>query len=213
VDVATNATFGMVLTNALGFTLYTLPSDHDGITSCTGSCASIWPALTVPSGTTPTAGPGVPGTVSAVLQPDAADQVTYNDSPLYTFVGDPSPGQATGNGVGGFKVAQVSTIVSGCGSTATQCISSSPAAAAVVGSPISFSVTTIGAPSPTIKGKGKLPKGVKFHKGTGTATISGTPISTTHKSAVGTYDLTITATFGKGKSKQVVMQAFTLAVS
>jgi hypothetical protein len=54
---------------------------------------------------------------------------------------------------------------------------------------------------------------VKFHKGTGMATISGTPTSTKHRSAVGTYPITITATFGKGKAKQVVTQVFTLIVS
>jgi predicted lipoprotein with Yx(FWY)xxD motif len=213
VDEAVNATFGMVLINAEGFTLYTLPSDHNGISSCTGLCASVWPALTVPSETTPTEGPGVPGMVSAVLQPDGADQVTYNGSPLYTFVGDSSPGQATGNGVGGFKVAQVSTTMGVCEGTEVQCISSSPSAAATVGTAFTFPVTAIGSPTPTIKGKGKLPKGVKFHMGTGTAAISGTPTSTKHKSAVGTYHLTITAIFGKGKTKQLVTQSFTLTVS
>jgi predicted lipoprotein with Yx(FWY)xxD motif len=205
VDAANNANFGMILTDAPGFTLYTLPSDHNGISSCTGPCVPVWPALTVPSGTTPTAGPGVPGTVSEVLQPDGAHQVTYNGSPLYTFVGDSSPGQATGNGVGGFKVAQLPTIAG--------TITSSPSASATVGSVFSFTVTTTGAPTPKIKDKGKLPKGVKFHKGSGTAIISGTPTSTQHRSAAGTYHLTITATFGKGKTKQVVMQGFTLTVS
>jgi predicted lipoprotein with Yx(FWY)xxD motif len=204
VDTAINATFGMTLTDAHGFTLYTFPSDHSGISSCTGACAPIWPALTVPSGTTPTAGPGVTGSVGAALQPDGADQVTYNGSPLYTFVGDSSPGQATGNEVGGFKVAQVST---------TMGINSSPSARATVGSPFSFTVTTAGSPTPKIKDHGKLPKGVKFHKGVGVASISGTPLSTKHKAATGTYHLTITATFGKGKTKQVVTQAFTLTVA
>ena len=64
VDVTANATFGMVLTDAQGFTLYSFPSDHNGISTCTGSCLSVWPALTVPTGTTPTAEPGVSGTVS-----------------------------------------------------------------------------------------------------------------------------------------------------
>ena len=54
--------------------------------------------------------------------------------------------------------------------------------------------------------------GVKFHKGTGSGTLSGTPTSTKHKSAVGTYHVTFTATFGKGKTKHVVTQAFTLRV-
>jgi hypothetical protein len=84
---------------------------------------------------------------------------------------------------------------------------------ATEGSSFSFPVTTTGSPSPKIKGKGKLPKGVKFHKGVGTATLSGIPTATKHKSPVGTFHLTITATFGKGKTKQVVTQAFTLQVN
>ena len=109
VMVATNATFGQILTNAQGLALYSFSGDHSGIGTCTGSCATAWPPLTVPSGTAPTAGPGVTGTVAAVLQPDGKYQVTYAGSPLYMFVGDSSPGQVTGNGVAGFAVVKVST--------------------------------------------------------------------------------------------------------
>jgi hypothetical protein len=110
-------------------------------------------------------------------------------------------------------VSTVHYTVGTCGSTMTQCITSSSSDWVSVGSPFSFNVTTSGSPSPTIKTKGKLPKGVKFHKGIGTATLSGTPTSTKHRSAAGTYHLTITATFGKGKTKDVVTQAFTLSVT
>jgi len=107
VSVATNATLGTILTDAQGFALYTFSMDHNGMSSCTGSCAAVWPALTVPAGTTPTAGTGVTGTVAAVLQANGTYQVTYNGSPLYTFVSDTAPGQVTGNGVGGFSIVKV----------------------------------------------------------------------------------------------------------
>lgn len=85
---------------------------------------------------------------------------------------------------------------------------------ATVGSSFSVSVTTTGSPTPNLKHKGALPKGVHFtDNGNGTATLFGTPTSTKHKSAAGTYTLTITATFGKGKTKQVVTQTFTLTVT
>jgi hypothetical protein len=85
---------------------------------------------------------------------------------------------------------------------------------AVVGQAASFTVTTSGSPTPKIKAKGKLPKGLKFHNnGDGTATISGTPTSTKHRSAVGLYDLTITAKFGKGHSKVVATQKWTLRIT
>jgi hypothetical protein len=54
---------------------------------------------------------------------------------------------------------------------------------------------------------GKLPGGAKIHEGTGTASISGTPTTK------GTYHITIKATFGKGKTKDVVTQAFRLKVT
>src|SRR5580658_10981174 len=68
VNSATSTNFGTVLVDAQGFALYTLPSDHNGMSTCTGSCVAVWPALTVPAGTTPTAGTGVPGTVTSVVQ-------------------------------------------------------------------------------------------------------------------------------------------------
>jgi len=209
VDVATNATFSRILTDTQGFALYFLPTDHNGISTCTGSCATVWPALTVPGGTTPTGGPGVTGTVAAVMQPNGTFQVTYDGSPLYTFVGDTAAGEVTGNNVGGFKVQHVSA----CPGTATQCITSGASATVTAASSLSVFVTTTGTPTPKITAKGALPKGVKFHKGFGTAAIAGVPTSTRSKSAVGTYALTITATFGKGKTKNVVTQAFTLTVT
>src|ERR1700722_1418318 len=48
VEVATNATFGNVLTDAQGFALYTFATDANGISSCNASCLAVWPALTVP---------------------------------------------------------------------------------------------------------------------------------------------------------------------
>jgi predicted lipoprotein with Yx(FWY)xxD motif len=107
VDVGSNASFGPILTNAQGFALYTFANDHNGMSSCTGTCAQVWPPLTVPAGTTPSAGPGATGAVAAVHQANGTDQVTYNGSPLYTFLSDTSPGQATGNGVAGFSVVKV----------------------------------------------------------------------------------------------------------
>lgn len=77
-----------------------------------------------------------------------------------------------------------------------------------IGSSATFTVTTSGTPLPKLSKKGKLPKHVTFvadHDGT--ATISGTPTKT------GTYNFTIKATFGTGKTKAVVTQAFTLTVN
>ena len=102
-----------------------------------------------------------------------------------------------------------------CTSASSRClvINSNPSDTVIMGSPFSFTVTTGGMPVTKIKKRGRLPRGVRFeYNHNGTATISGTPRSTQRKSAVGTYPLTINAVFGKGKTKQVVTQAFTLKV-
>ena len=109
VGVTSNPTYGNVLTDAQGRALYTYPPDHGGMSACDSNkaCASVWPALSVPAGTPPTAGPGVSGTVGEAVQTTGIYQVTYNGSPLYTFVGDTAPGQVSGNNVGGFLVVVV----------------------------------------------------------------------------------------------------------
>ena len=90
-------------------------------------------------------------------------------------------------------------------------ITSDPNAAAKAGFPFSFTVTTSGSPTPVIKRKGKLPKGVHFvNNHNGTATLSGTPNLT---KGLGIYHVTILATFGKGAAKHVVTQAFILDVT
>jgi predicted lipoprotein with Yx(FWY)xxD motif len=109
VKVVTVPTYGVVLTSSSGMPLYTLRG------SCTGSCASAWPALTVPAGTKPRDVAGVTGAIGVVKQSNGTYQVTYNGSPLYTFVQD-SSGHVTGQGIAGFSVVGVS---GSAGSTTT----------------------------------------------------------------------------------------------
>ena len=103
-----------VLTDASGMTLYTFDSDTAGATTsaCTGACAQAWPALTATGG--PTAGPGVTGTLTTI----SGGQVSWNGHPLYRWMGDKKPGDATGDGVNGFHVAKA-TAPSAAGPTTT----------------------------------------------------------------------------------------------
>ena len=83
-----------------GFTLYVFPPDAASHVTCTGGCASPWPPLLVHAGETVAAGAGVrPGLLGAVPNPGGGRVVTYRGWPLYTYLGDASPGQAVGQGV------------------------------------------------------------------------------------------------------------------
>jgi predicted lipoprotein with Yx(FWY)xxD motif len=83
----------MLLTNAKGLTLYWFAPDTATRSACYGSCASYWPPLTG----TPSAGPGVSGKLGTITRTGGTLQATYDGHPLYTYIGDGGPGQASGN--------------------------------------------------------------------------------------------------------------------
>jgi hypothetical protein len=83
-------------------------------------------------------------------------------------------------------------------------------ASAVAGHTFLFEVKTSGTPVPTVKKHGHLARGIHFRKvAGGKAMLSGIP----NKRSPGTYHLTFLAKYGKGKTKEIVQQAFTLTVS
>ena len=98
---------GTVLVNGQGFTLYVFAPDiQSGTSKCYGRCAQAWPPLVLPSGVTQApAGSGVQEALLGTTQrTDGTVQVTYNKWPLYTWVIDSAPGDATGqdlNNLGG----------------------------------------------------------------------------------------------------------------
>jgi|SRR5438094_3750120 len=92
-----------VLTDSTGLTLYYRTTDTATTISCTGQCAANWPPLLLPSGS-PTASASVTGTLTVLAGPNGR-QVMYNGHALYRWKSDSAPGQATGQGVGGFLVA------------------------------------------------------------------------------------------------------------
>jgi predicted lipoprotein with Yx(FWY)xxD motif len=84
-----------VLTNARGFTLYLFVPDPPNKSTCYGTCAAYWPPVTG----TPTAGAGVTGKLGTIPRSGGGNQATYDGHPLYTYVGDSAPGQASGNNI------------------------------------------------------------------------------------------------------------------
>jgi len=105
VSMATTS-LGPVLVGPNSLTLYTHSGDSATSSTCTGSCATAWPPLTVPSGSTATAGSGVTGTLATLTRADGTVQVTYDGLPLYGWQNDAAAGDVTGQGVAGFSVAK-----------------------------------------------------------------------------------------------------------
>jgi len=92
---------GTVLTNDAGMTLYRYTPDGTGTPMCTGGCASLWPPVTVPSGTAHVAGGSGIGNLGTVARSDGTLQVTYKGMPLYRYTGDSKAGDANGQGIAG----------------------------------------------------------------------------------------------------------------
>jgi predicted lipoprotein with Yx(FWY)xxD motif len=65
--------------------------------TCKGSCAVIWPPLKLKAGQRATAGGAArKSLLGSDPNPGGGRVVTYNKWPLYTYVTDTKPGQATG---------------------------------------------------------------------------------------------------------------------
>lgn len=100
VDVK-NGSFGKMLVDDKGRTLYEFDKDSKDKSMCTGSCAQAWPPLTVKA--KPTAGSGLKADLlKTTKRDDGSEQVTYNGRPLYRFADDTKAGDINGQGVNAF---------------------------------------------------------------------------------------------------------------
>lgn len=100
VDVK-NGSFGKMLVDDKGRTLYEFDKDTKNKSMCNGACAEAWPPYTVKS--TPVAGKGVKSNLlKTSKRDDGSEQVTYNGHPLYRFADDTKAGQTNGQGVNAF---------------------------------------------------------------------------------------------------------------
>jgi predicted lipoprotein with Yx(FWY)xxD motif len=89
---------GEIITDGKGYTLYMYAPDHQGPSQCSGFCAQQWPPLVLPRGVTrPKAGPGVRAALLGTVRRSNGElQETYGGWPLYLWIGDSRPGEATG---------------------------------------------------------------------------------------------------------------------
>jgi predicted lipoprotein with Yx(FWY)xxD motif len=103
---------GSILVDNRGRTLYLFEKDQNGVSMCSSACAAYWPPLT--SHAAPRAGSGVHKTLLALGKArNGVRQVLYAGHPLYTFVGDKSAGQTTGEGLTNFGAAWYAIAASG----------------------------------------------------------------------------------------------------
>lgn len=96
-----STSLGTVVVDGTKMTVYVFDKDSQGATSssCTGGCATNWPAVEADSATPQVS--GVTGTVATITGTDGKLQVTLNGWPLYSFAGDSAPRDVKGQGVGG----------------------------------------------------------------------------------------------------------------
>jgi len=100
VDMAPSG-LGDILVDSSGRTLYLFEKDTNGVSSCTGGCASDWQPLEATG--SPSAGAGVAGAkLGTTTRADGGAQVTYSGHPLYLFVGDAKAGDTKGEGINEF---------------------------------------------------------------------------------------------------------------
>lgn len=84
---------GRVLVDSDGDTLYTYTPDPAEKSTCTGSCAFVWPPAEAEDGASPTDG------FSIFTRPNGRRQWAYKGKPLYGYLFDAGPGSVSGNGV------------------------------------------------------------------------------------------------------------------
>lgn len=97
----TSSSLGQYLAEPNGTPLYTYSGDSRGVSNCTGTCLTTWPAYQDKGSTS-----NLPSNVGTIKRSDNNEiQYTYNGLPLYTYVGD-TKGQPTGNGIQGFSLAK-----------------------------------------------------------------------------------------------------------
>lgn len=94
-----NDDLGAFLVDHDGMTLYIFANDEPGVSNCTGGCAENWPPLTIGEDESATLAEGIPGRLAVITREDESRQVVYNGMPLYYWINDEAPGDATGHNV------------------------------------------------------------------------------------------------------------------
>jgi predicted lipoprotein with Yx(FWY)xxD motif len=92
---------GKILTDSEGFTLYRFDKDtpNPPKSTCEGDCAKTWPVVS--AGDAKAAAGTEASLLGEITRADGTKQLTVDGWPMYRYVKDTAPGDATGQGVGG----------------------------------------------------------------------------------------------------------------
>jgi predicted lipoprotein with Yx(FWY)xxD motif len=113
VSLGSAAGLGQVLVDSEGRTLYAFSTDSPEESTCEGACAKAWPPLLVAKGEPHPSNGTSAARLGTIDRANGSRQVTYAGHPLYSFTGDNSPGQASGNGSTAFGGTWTALKVSG----------------------------------------------------------------------------------------------------
>lgn len=94
-----DSSFGKIVTDNAGRSLYTFAGDTKDKSNCTSTCLEQWPPLTV-SDTSQIKAERYMGTVMAFAREDGAFQISLDGRPLYYYKEDTNPGDIKGEGLG-----------------------------------------------------------------------------------------------------------------
>jgi predicted lipoprotein with Yx(FWY)xxD motif len=86
------SSYGRVLFDGRGFSLYAFTHDRAGRSTCSGACAKAWPPYILHGAVRAGAGTSR-ALIATTRRADGTRQVTYAGRPLYYYAGDRKPGQ------------------------------------------------------------------------------------------------------------------------
>ena len=101
IAVAGNPKLGSILVDGKGMTVYLFVADTGTSSTCYSSCASIWPPVLTTGAPQADAGADK-SLLGTTTRTDGKVEVTYGGHPLYYFIKDKAPGDATGQAINGF---------------------------------------------------------------------------------------------------------------
>jgi predicted lipoprotein with Yx(FWY)xxD motif len=87
--------FGTILVDSRGRSLYAFGHDLKNKSRCKGTCATDWPPASSPAH--PTVANGIDKSkLKVIKRADGSRQLSYNGHPLYRFIADSKPGNVNG---------------------------------------------------------------------------------------------------------------------